>query len=95
MERTETRTRGDSEGSHEQIVLGLTLGGVLGVLDGCTALWSGPELFQGPDWGKSLLGIVAGSMFKGLLAGVITGAIARRMRNLPLASSSACSRARS
>ncbi len=67
-----------------KIVLGLTLGGVLGILDGCTALLSGPELFNGPDWRGELFSIVAGSMFKGLVAGVLTGAIARKMRNLPL-----------
>src|SRR5262249_57003010 len=67
-----------------KIVLGLTVGAVLGALDGCTALFSGPELFQGPDWGKELFGIIAGSTFKGLVAGVITGVIARKMRNLPL-----------
>jgi hypothetical protein len=67
-----------------KIVLGLVLGGVLGIFDGCTALLSGPELFQGPDCVSSLLGIVVGSTFKGLVAGVITGWFARKLQNLPL-----------
>lgn len=57
-------------------VLGLVLGGVLGVLDGLTALISAPEV--APQIGL----IVVGSMGKGLIAGVIIGAIARKVRNL-------------
>lgn len=57
-------------------VLGLVLGGVLGVLDGLTALVSAPEV--APQIGL----IVVGSMGKGLVAGVIIGAIARKVRNL-------------
>jgi hypothetical protein len=67
-----------------KIVLGLVLGGVLGIFDGFTALLSGPELFEGPDWVSALFGIVAGSTFKGLVAGVITGWVARKLQNLPL-----------
>ena len=67
-----------------KIVLGLVLGSVLGIFDGCTALLSGPELFKGPDATQALLGIVFGSMFKGLVAGLITGFVARKLRNLPL-----------
>ena len=58
-------------------VLGLVLGGVLGVLDGLTALISAPEV--APQIGL----IVIGSMGKGLLAGVVIGAVARKLRNLP------------
>jgi hypothetical protein len=58
-------------------VLGLILGGVLGILDGLTALLSAPEV--APQIGL----IVVGSMGKGLIAGVIIGAIARKLRNLP------------
>lgn len=67
-----------------KIVLGLTLGGVLGALDGCSALLSGPELFKGDEGAKELMVIISGSTMKGLVAGVITGAIARKLKNLPL-----------
>ena len=56
-------------------VLGLLLGGVLGIFDGLSALVSAPEV--APD----IVGIVAGSTFKGLLAGVIIGWIATRTRS--------------
>lgn len=67
-----------------KIVLGLVLGGVLGIIDGLTSLFSGQELFRQANWGTVLLGIVFGSMVKGLVAGVVTGLVARRLRNLPL-----------
>jgi hypothetical protein len=53
-------------------VLGLLLGGVLGVFDGLSALVSAPEVR--PD----IVGIVIGSTFKGLLAGVLIGWVAKR-----------------
>lgn len=59
-------------------VLGLVAGGALGVLDGLTALLSAPEVAPG------IVGIVLGSMSKGLLAGVLIGWFARRYDNLPL-----------
>jgi predicted lipid-binding transport protein (Tim44 family) len=59
-------------------VLGLLAGGVLGVLDGLTALLSAPEVAPG------IVGIVLGSMSKGLLAGVLIGWFARKYDNLPL-----------
>lgn len=65
-------------------LLGLILGGVLGCFDGFTALFSGPELFQGSDGHQMLLMIVLGSTTKGLVAGLITGFIARKLHNLPL-----------
>ncbi len=58
--------------------LGLLLGGVLGVLDGLTALVSAPE--TAPQIGT----IIAGSCFKGLIAGVCIGFFATRFRSLPL-----------
>ena len=67
-----------------KIWLGLLLGGVLGIFDGCTSLLSGPELFKGPDATQELLGIILGSTMKGLIAGVITGIVARKLKNLPL-----------
>jgi hypothetical protein len=48
-------------------VLGLLLGGVLGILDGLSALVSAPET-------RSQIGsIVGGSVFKGLLTGALIG----------------------
>ncbi len=59
-------------------LLGLAAGAVLGVLDGLSALVSSPEVSD------QIGGIVMGSSFKGLLAGVIIGLIARKLRS-PLA----------
>jgi len=60
-----------------KIVLGLALGGVLGILDGLTA-WFTPEARSG------IVGIVVGSTFKGIIAGVLIGVFARKVRSLPL-----------
>jgi len=60
-----------------KIVLGIVLGGALGVLDGLSALVSAPETREG------IVGIVAGSTFKGLVAGVLVGWFARRVHSLP------------
>ncbi len=57
-------------------VLGLVLGGVLGVFDGLSALISAPEV------AKDIVGIVIGSTFKGLLAGVLIGWFATRVRSM-------------
>ncbi len=54
-------------------VLGLLAGGLLGVLDGLSALVSSPEVKE------QIAGIVLGSSGKGLLAGVIVGLIARKL----------------
>ena len=59
-------------------VYGLLLGGFLGVFDGLTALLSAPET------APQIVGIVVGSTFKGLLAGVIIGWFAKRVRSVPL-----------
>lgn len=59
-------------------VFGLILGGVLGIFDGLTALISAPEIKS------EILIIVAGSMVKGLLGGVIIGFIAKKLDNLLL-----------
>lgn len=59
-------------------VFGLLLGGVLGILDGLSALVSAPE--TAPE----ILGIVIGSTGKGLIAGVLIGWFARKVRSLPL-----------
>lgn len=58
-------------------VFGLVLGGVLGIFDGLTA-WFTPEVRD------QLLGIVVGSTFKGLIAGVSIGFFARKVNSLPL-----------
>jgi peptidoglycan/LPS O-acetylase OafA/YrhL len=57
--------------------LGLILGGILGVFDGLTA-WFYPEARP------QIAGIIIGSTFKGLIAGVIIGAFARKVNSLPI-----------
>ena len=57
-------------------LIGLLLGGFLGILDGLTAPLSAPETL--PD----LLGIVIGSTFKGLVAGILIGFFAQRVRSV-------------
>jgi hypothetical protein len=59
-------------------VFGMLLGGVLGIFDGLSALVSAPET------APQIMGIVIGSTFKGLLAGVLIGWFARKVRSLPL-----------
>jgi hypothetical protein len=59
-------------------LFGMLLGGVLGVFDGLTALVSAPEL------SSEIAGIVIGSTFKGLVAGLLIGWFARRVRSVPL-----------
>lgn len=59
-------------------VFGLLLGGVLGVFDGLSALVSAPDLKP------EIAGIVIGSTFKGLIAGVLIGYFARKVNSLPL-----------
>lgn len=58
-------------------LLGVILGAILGALDGLTALFY-------PDTAPQIIGIVIGSTFKGIIAGVIMGFIARKYNNLPL-----------
>jgi peptidoglycan/LPS O-acetylase OafA/YrhL len=57
-------------------VLGMLLGGILGVLDGLTALFSAPEIQD------QIVGIVIGSTFKGVIVGVLVGWFAYRVRSL-------------
>jgi hypothetical protein len=59
-------------------LFGLLLGGILGIFDGLTALISAPETRT------QILGIVIGSMVKGLIAGVLIGWFARKVKSLPL-----------
>jgi hypothetical protein len=58
-------------------VFGLVLGGVLGIFDGLSALVSSPEV------SSQIIGIVIGSTFKGLIAGVLIGWFARKVNSLP------------
>jgi len=59
-------------------VFGMLLGGILGIFDGFTALVSAPET------APQITGIVIGSTFKGLLAGVLIGWFAKKVDSLPL-----------
>jgi flagellar biosynthesis protein FliR len=58
-------------------LFGLALGGALGVLDGLTAWFT-------PDVRAQILGIVIGSTFKGMIAGVCIGWFAKKVNSLPL-----------
>jgi hypothetical protein len=58
-----------------KIALGLLLGAVLGALDGATS-WFTPEVRA------QLLGIIAGSTFKGIIAGVAAGWFAKKVQNV-------------
>lgn len=59
-------------------VFGLLLGGILGIFDGLTALISAPQ--TRPE----IVGIVIGSTIKGLVAGVLIGFFARKVKSVPL-----------
>jgi hypothetical protein len=56
-------------------VFAMLLGGFLGVLDGLSALLSAPEVRP------MIGGIVAGSTFKGVVAGLIVGLVAQRTQS--------------
>jgi hypothetical protein len=58
-------------------VLGLILGGILGIFDGLTALFSAPEV------APQIVGIVIGSTFKGLMVGALAGWFARKVNSVP------------
>jgi hypothetical protein len=60
-----------------KIVLGLLLGTVLGALDGATAFFT-------PEVRAEMATIIIGSTFKGLVAGVLIGFFARKVRSVPL-----------
>jgi len=59
-------------------LLGLLLGAVLGLIDGASA-W-----FYGPEIQAQIVGIVIGSSFKGLITGLVAGFLARRVRSVPV-----------
>ncbi len=58
-------------------LFGLILGGILGVFDGLTAYFT-------PAVRDQLLGIVLGSTFKGLIAGLSIGYFSKKVDNLGL-----------
>ncbi|HET7150209.1 MAG TPA: hypothetical protein VFI60_02265 [Candidatus Acidoferrum sp.] len=60
-----------------KVLLGLLLGTVLGAIDGGTA-WFTPEVRP------EMATIIIGSTFKGLVAGVLIGFFARKVKSLPL-----------
>ncbi len=62
-------------------VLGLILGAILGVFDGLTALLE-PDIANSPDAGAAMTAITASSSVKGLLAGLIIGFFARKVKSL-------------
>jgi hypothetical protein len=57
-------------------VFAMLLGGILGALDGLSALLSG-----GPEIPSMIGTIVAGSTFKGVVAGLIVGLVARKTQS--------------
>jgi hypothetical protein len=57
-------------------VFAMLLGGILGVFDGLTALVSG-----GPEIPSQIGFIVAASSFKGVIAGLIVGLVARKTQS--------------
>lgn len=59
-----------------KVLLGLLVGAGLGALDGLTA-WFTPEARA------QLAGIVMGSTFKGLVAGLLIGFFARKVKSVP------------
>jgi len=59
-----------------KVLLGLLVGAGLGALDGLTA-WFTPEVRS------QIAGIVMGSTFKGLVAGVLIGLFARKVESVP------------
>lgn len=59
-----------------KILLGLIVGAVLGVIDGATA-WFTPQVRD------QMLGIIIGSTFKGVIAGIAAGWYARKVQSVP------------
>jgi hypothetical protein len=59
-------------------VFAMLLGGVLGIFDGWSALLSAPEVRP------MIWSIIAGSTFKGVVAGAIIGFVALRTRSVPI-----------
>ncbi|MGE0863496.1 MAG: hypothetical protein AB7P34_06300 [Vicinamibacterales bacterium] len=60
-------------------VFAMLLGGFLGIFDGLTALITG-----GPEIPAQIGAIVAGSTFKGVIAGAIIGLVAQRTQSMAI-----------
>ena len=60
-------------------LLGLILGAVLGLIDGVSAY-----AYPYPDVREQILTIIIGSVFKGLVTGVLAGYFAKKLNSLPL-----------
>ena len=58
-------------------ILGLSLGAILGLLDGLGA-------FAYPGVADQMTGIIVGSTFKGLITGIVAGYFAKKFKSLPL-----------
>jgi hypothetical protein len=58
-------------------VFAMLLGGFLGIFDGLTALFTG-----GPEIPSQIGAIVAGSTFKGVIAGAIIGLVAQKTQSM-------------
>lgn len=56
-------------------IIGLIIGGILGVFDGLTALFT-------PDAAPMIMEIVIGSTIKGLIGGIIIGYYAKKVQSL-------------
>ncbi len=65
----------------KKILIGVVVGAILGAIDGWSALLSAPT---DPEVRDGIWGIILGSTAKGLVAGAITGLIARKLHNLVL-----------
>jgi hypothetical protein len=59
----------------KKVLFATLLGGFLGIFDGLTSLFT-------PDVRDQIVGIVIGSTVKGLLAGMLIGVFARRVRSM-------------
>ena len=59
-----------------KILVGVIVGAVLGLIDGATA-WFTPAVRS------EMLGIIIGSTFKGVVAGIAAGWFARRVQSVP------------
>jgi hypothetical protein len=59
----------------KKVLFATLLGGVLGIFDGLTSLFT-------PEVRSQIVGIVIGSTFKGLIVGVLIGIFATKVRSL-------------
>jgi hypothetical protein len=64
------------EENMNKILVGLIVGAVLGLIDGATA-WFTPQVRD------QMLGIIIGSTFKGVIAGIAAGWFARKVQSVP------------